>query len=234
MRHFAFCLFFTLAAHASAAHPAWNAGQVRTFDGRTSTDLPHLADEVGEGGVQSVTAWIKPTQVARQAIIGKASVPTDWASARKGFYFSDFGTAAFAAWDPASKRRLALAGKTALPSQAWLHLAATYDGKTARLYVNGKLDAEQAWTGGLGLAAAPYRAGAMGEFDRHFKGQLGTVAVHPQALDAGAVAALHASGRSAYPHSAGIAPPPPRRRHHAGPALAERCRLGVLSCGDPR
>ncbi len=206
MRDFAFCLFFALVAQATAATPAWNAAQVRIFDGRTSTELPQLADAVGEGGVQSMTAWVKPSQVSRQAIIGKARVPTDWASARKGLYFSDFGTAAFAAWDPASNRRLVLIGKSALPSQAWLHLAATYDGKTARLYVNGKLDAEQAWTGGLGQAAPPYRAAAMREFDRHFKGQLGTVTVLPQALDPGEVAALHASGRSAYPHSDGIAP----------------------------
>jgi hypothetical protein len=33
--------------------------------------------------------------------------------------------------------------RSPLPADKWIHIAATYDGRTARLYVNGELEAEK-------------------------------------------------------------------------------------------
>lgn len=61
-----------------------------------------------------------------------------------------------------------LMGNTTLQSNRWYHVAATYDGTTVRLYVDGKLDGSMAFSGALFDSPAPvYIAGT--------KDQLGIV-----------------------------------------------------------
>ncbi len=69
----------------------------------------------------------------------------------------------------------------------WQHVAATYDGSTARFYVNGTLVASQPWTASVGDAntwkIGAYGSSATGFFD----GSIDEVRIYDHALDAGSI-----------------------------------------------
>ncbi len=45
------------------------------------------------------------------------------------------------------------AANTAIPSGEWTHVAATYDGASAKVYINGALDADIAGSGAVDVSA---------------------------------------------------------------------------------
>ncbi len=81
------------------------------------------------------------------------------------------------------------------------HVVGTYDGATARLYVNGAQVATSALTGAIGSNANPLNVGSWDGFSERFRGTVDEVAVY--------AAALSASRVSAHLNAAGSAPPPP-------------------------
>ena len=66
-------------------------------------------------------------------------------------------------------------GSTALSTNAWYHLAATYDGSYMRIYVNGKEDASQSQSGDFTANAAFWIAGI--NSSRYLNGQMDDVRV---------------------------------------------------------
>lgn len=96
-------------------------------------------------------------------------------------------------------------GATEIPMEGWQCLAMSYDGKSSRVYVNGKLDAWEHYNpfpspDGLcdgGEDGADFTVGAVhrgGEWGNFFGGVIGGLAVFSRALDEEEMAAL-AKGR---------------------------------------
>jgi hypothetical protein len=81
-----------------------------------------------------------------------------------------------------------LRAPSALPLNAWSHVAGTYDGVTMRLYVNGVEVANQAQTGALALATGPLTIGgnAGGE---NWTGLIDEVRIYSRALSASEILA---------------------------------------------
>lgn len=73
---------------------------------------------------------------------------------------------------------------TALPTNTWSHLAATYDGATIRLYTNGVLAASQAQTGVIPNSSEPLTIGGNALFQAYWKGSVDEVRVYNRALSA--------------------------------------------------
>ena len=87
-----------------------------------------------------------------------------------------------------------------LPANVWTHMAATYDGATIRLYVNGTLSGSTTATGSLPASTGPFRIGGNAIWDEFFSGQLDDLRLYNRALSATEVQADMATP---------VGPPPP-------------------------
>ncbi|PKF75359.1 endo-beta-N-acetylglucosaminidase H [Chryseobacterium sp. PMSZPI] len=74
-----------------------------------------------------------------------------------------------------------LASATALNANTWYHVAATYDGATMKLYINGVLDASKAQTGSINSNGA-FNVGYSYDISRNFNGNIDEVRVWKRAL----------------------------------------------------
>ena len=77
-----------------------------------------------------------------------------------------------------------LPGVSALTANAWTHLAATYDGATERLYVNGVQVAKQAQTGNMTGSSGALRIGGNSIWGEYFQGRIDEVRIYNRALSA--------------------------------------------------
>lgn len=74
-----------------------------------------------------------------------------------------------------------LASNTALNANTWYHVAATYDGATMKIYINGVLDASRTQTGSIN-SSGPFNIGYSYNTSRNFNGRVDEVRVWKRAL----------------------------------------------------
>jgi hypothetical protein len=78
-----------------------------------------------------------------------------------------------------------VSGTAGVPLDSWTHLAATYDGTTQRLFVNGVQVATKAMTGPIKVSTGALRFGGNGTWsDEWFAGLLDELRVYNRALSA--------------------------------------------------
>ena len=82
-----------------------------------------------------------------------------------------------------------LSGTSALPLNAWTHLASTYDGQTMRLYVNGSQVASRAQTGPIATSSGPLSIGGDALYGQYFEGRIDEVRIYNLALTASQIQA---------------------------------------------
>src|SRR4029077_17273374 len=75
-----------------------------------------------------------------------------------------------------------LFGPSALTAHTWAHLAATYDGATMRLYVNGVQVARRAQTGPIATSTNPLQIGGDSLYGQYFAGRIDEVRIYNRAL----------------------------------------------------
>jgi hypothetical protein len=73
-------------------------------------------------------------------------------------------------------------GTAALPLNAWTHLAATYDGTTLRLYVNGTQVGSRSVAGSIVTTTGALRIGGNTVWGEWFKGRLDEVRIYNRPL----------------------------------------------------
>ena len=73
-------------------------------------------------------------------------------------------------------------GTSALPTNAWAHLAATYDGATLRLFVNGVQVGSKTQTGTLATSSNPLNVGGDTFYNQYFAGRVDDVRIYNRAL----------------------------------------------------
>jgi hypothetical protein len=121
--------------------------------------------------------------------------PTTWASGWKSLLMKESsGGLAYAlssnsdAGQPDGTVRIGgsdrqLAAGSHLPNNTWTHLAATYDGTTQRLFVNGVQVGSRAQTGTLEISANPLRIGGNTVWaNEYFQGLIDEVRVYNRAF----------------------------------------------------
>ena len=75
-----------------------------------------------------------------------------------------------------------LYGTTALIANTWAHLAATYDGATMRLYVNGVQVASRTQTGAIATSTNPLQVGGDSIYGQYFAGRIDEVRIYNRTL----------------------------------------------------
>jgi Carbohydrate family 9 binding domain-like/Concanavalin A-like lectin/glucanases superfamily/Tetratricopeptide repeat len=82
-------------------------------------------------------------------------------------------------------------GSTDLTLNQWHHVAAVYNGDTLRLYIDGKLDSTQPWTGGIAQNDADVLIGENAEHTgRFFDGLIDDLRIYNYALSEGEITGL--------------------------------------------
>ena len=99
------------------------------------------------------------------------------------------------------------AGKEA-PLKKWTHLIQTYDGKTGKVYIDGKLSCTYSYTGTINSGTAPLRIGLYSPGSEYFYGYIDDVRIYSEALTSAQIQTLYAQGLKKHPHFAFTASPP--------------------------
>lgn len=124
----------------------------------------------------TMAAWIRPQQKESQRILAKGNVTTD------GYELSLSSTGTvFARWNrnsAANAYRVISNSQYPHDGKTWMHIAASYDGKMMRLYINGKLEANKSANFTIGPNSKDLRIGADELGEAPFYGQLDDVQLY--------------------------------------------------------
>jgi outer membrane protein assembly factor BamB len=197
---------------------AWGPLQALNFDGFANEVV--VADDYAteKAPRQDITAeaWVRVDQASDWG--GFVGVVQDNGDFERGWILGFNKTAfTFALASESVKKLTYLASKTKFEEGLWYHVAGTYDGKTMKVYVNGRLDAESTVQRGP-IAYPPkalYTLGSYHDQDEFYKlrGAMQEVRVYERALSSEQIARSYDAKRRRQPDR------PPQAAISLGPIL---------------
>ncbi|MEU7833686.1 LamG-like jellyroll fold domain-containing protein [Nonomuraea sp. NPDC049129] len=167
----------------AARDTSWAAGKhgkALSFNGSSSWVTVEHAASLRSTTALTLSAWVRPSALGTvwRSVLMKE---LDEGGAY-GLYASN-GTGP-AGWLQTADDEGGVAGNSLLPLNQWSHLAVTYDGSMARLYVNGTQVAQSAFTGELADDGGALRIGGNGVWGEFFSGLIDEVRVYNRAQTA--------------------------------------------------
>ena len=141
----------------------------------------------------TVSVWAKTESINRRQVIVAKNAPghnswilevntDDFGGTKFNFYIDLFG------FDGN------FGSNTAVAVNEWCHVAGTYNGSERRIYINGKLDANQTISGPIPKNDQPVRIGTYADSARSFKGAIDNVYIYNRALSAEEIRQLYEQG----------------------------------------
>jgi len=152
-------------------------GKALSFNGTSSAIVINDAASLDLTTGMTLEAWVYPTSLSDwheilykgdDAYYLEASTPVYGPSVGIGNSFTNG----------------VLSGPSPLTANTWAHLAATYDGTTLRLYVNGVQVTSHVWPGPIPSSSYPMTIGADTLHGSYFAGLIDEVRVYNRALSA--------------------------------------------------
>jgi PKD repeat protein len=133
-------------------------GKGLSFDGTTGVVLVNDSATLDLTGAMTLEAWVYPMAIngGWQSVIFK---PMDPAFTSLSYVLHGASRTTSVPSFATSGSSANLFGPAVLTANSWSHLAATYDGTTMQLYVNGTQVASQPQTGGVTTSTEPLRIG---------------------------------------------------------------------------
>ncbi|MFA5908367.1 MAG: LamG-like jellyroll fold domain-containing protein [Vicinamibacterales bacterium] len=183
--------------HGVVSGAAWSTtakyGKALSFDG--VNDMVSIADAASLDLTTAFTleAWVRPTTTTGWRTVLMKEVPGELAYT----LYANSSPARPSTWVRTGGISKSAIGGTRLTANAWTHLAATYDGATLRLHVNGVSAAATAVTGSIQASTDPFRIGGNAVWGEYFKGQIDDVRVYNRVLAAAEIQADMATPVSA-------------------------------------
>jgi hypothetical protein len=143
-------------------------------------------------GPLTIAAWVKPERVATQYLVKKGIL--NGGSGGYELSLSSSGKAFVRLNQATSGNTYRIDSITSYPTSgtAWIHLAATYDGTTLRLYVNGVQEGAIAGPASIATNHGALGIGAQSDGASPLKGALDAVRLYARALSAAEIQALAA------------------------------------------
>ncbi len=170
--------------------PRFNSGTGTAPSGSSSLSLDGSTESGAAGNINlsgsalSMEGWIKPSSF-------KSASP--YISSLWGTEVSDSNSAFLRLGDAniannklqfvvsINNVQQKLTAATALNANTWYHVAATYDGSSMKIYINGVLDASKSQTGSVSSTGA-FNVGYLYNTSRNFNGKVDEVRVWKRAL----------------------------------------------------
>ena len=123
----------------------------------------------------TIEAWVKPTTLSSWRTIILKEKTTSLAYAL--YANTDTGKPSAEMYGTS-----ALAGTTQLPLNTWTHIAATYDGTTLKLYINGSMVSSKSTSITIRISLDPLRIGGNTKWGEYFNGLIDEVRIYNRAL----------------------------------------------------
>jgi hypothetical protein len=168
----------TIAGATSTAYGKF--GRALSFDG--DHDMVTIADnnQLDLTTGMTLEAWVAPTTTSgwRTVLAKEQSGGLTY-----GLYSSS-DNAGKPSVDVFTKSEIPTYGSAALPTGTWAHLAATYNGSTVTLFVNGNAVSTKAVTGSMVTSWGALRIGGTSVWGEWFKGKVDEVRIYNAALTA--------------------------------------------------
>ncbi|MDE0326428.1 MAG: LamG domain-containing protein [Candidatus Poribacteria bacterium] len=114
-------------------------GEALEFNG--STDYVEIPDApaISELKALSMSAWINPTKLGSWVAVAEKGIHLNWSY---GFFIEPDGTLSFYVSTGPGNNLVCCVGNFALEIGKWYHIFGSYDGKSVKAYVDGKLEGE--------------------------------------------------------------------------------------------
>jgi hypothetical protein len=155
-------------------------GGALSFDGTNDYVLVPDDDSLDLSSGMTIAAWINSGSTSGARVI---AAKWDDNIGQHSYIFKDH--------DASSNLRIELwgladiAGGTAIATGSWIHVAATFDSSTVKLYYNGAEDASAVRIGSIPASASALRIGAVatgGTITQNFMGLMDEVYIYDRAL----------------------------------------------------
>ncbi len=170
----------TGAVSGAAWTGAGRNGGALSFDGVDDWVAVPDADSLDLTNRMTLEAWVRPgTASAWRTVILKERIGS--------LAYALYSSTTSAGRPNAEAGSADLYGASALPTSAWSHLAATYDGSTLRFYVNGTEVASRSSTVLMPKTTGALRIGGNSIWGEFFQGTLDDVRIYDRSLSAAEV-----------------------------------------------
>ena len=176
--------------------PTWVTGKNGLALSLNGTDqyvtVPHNASL--NLNTLTISAWIKPGKSGTQDLIKKALLMPTQSAGTDGYEvsLSSATTVFFRINQATSGDTLRINSTTSYPTTGttWMHVAATYDGTTMRLYINGIQEASLATTATIAQNTLPLTLGTQTSNPRYYQGAIDDAQIYNRALSQSEIQAL--------------------------------------------